>query len=54
MNKPVGDAGGNASASGAWDLNNLLDFAKRGDIGLALGVIAILVVLIMPMPEAPI
>ncbi len=31
-------------------LGILLTFAKRGDLGLALGVMAILIVLIMPMP----
>lgn len=40
-----GDGLGNIS-----NFNDLLDFAKRSDIGLALGVIGILVVLIMPMP----
>ncbi|TQV71891.1 flagellar biosynthesis protein FlhA [Denitrobaculum tricleocarpae] len=38
-------------ASGSREsFNNALDFLKRGDIALALGVVCILVVLILPMP----
>ncbi|WP_282609748.1 flagellar biosynthesis protein FlhA [Pelagibius sp. Alg239-R121] len=42
-----GDAQGNASRE---SFNSALDFLRRGDIALALGVVCILVVLILPMP----
>ncbi len=42
-----GEAQGGASRD---SLNTALDFLKRGDIALALGVVCILVVLILPMP----
>ncbi len=58
MNTPAGNTGqsvevgggGAAPAAAGFNLTSLFNFAKRGDIGLALGVIAILVVLILPMP----
>ncbi len=53
MNDPAGKAGGGAPGSGGFNflnLNQIWDVTVRGDIGLALGVIAILMVLIMPMP----
>src|SRR2546423_1242299 len=42
-----GDTGGGFSLRGLGDLGALL---KRGDIALAVGVMAILVVLILPLP----
>ncbi len=42
-----GDVQGSSSRD---SLNTALDFLKRGDIALALGVVCILVVLILPMP----
>ena len=52
MNDPTANAGQNpdTSNSGLPNIASIVEFTKRGDIGLALGVIAILVVLIMPMP----
>ncbi|MCG8561574.1 MAG: flagellar biosynthesis protein FlhA [Hyphomicrobiales bacterium] len=47
--EPQGPREPNALLSGLGDLANA---ARRGEIGLALGVIAILVVLILPMPAA--
>ncbi|MEM7619154.1 MAG: flagellar biosynthesis protein FlhA [Pseudomonadota bacterium] len=49
----IDNTGNNLPDNSIKDISNLseaFDFAKRSDIGLALGVIAILVVLIMPMP----
>lgn len=40
----------NAAQGGGFSLNSLTSFLKQGDIGLALGVIIILVMLILPMP----
>ena len=47
-----GTAGGglNAGVNGVDVLGIIRQFAKRGDIALAMGVVMILVVLIMPMP----
>ncbi len=50
MNTPAGNIGGGPPGAGFLDINRLWNMAVRGDIGLALGVIAILMVLIMPMP----
>ena len=50
---PEAPAGGGApgrNGPGGFDLGALGALARRGDIGLALGVIAILLVLILPMP----
>ncbi len=43
-------SGASSEAISLQSFGSLIDLSKRGDIGLALGVIAILVVLIMPMP----
>ncbi|MEO1199348.1 MAG: flagellar biosynthesis protein FlhA [Pseudomonadota bacterium] len=42
--------GSSPSASPARGLRWILDFLRQGDVGLAFGVIAIIVVLILPMP----
>ena len=47
---PAGGAGGPGVGPGMTRLVDALGVAKRGDLGLAFGVIFILVVLILPMP----
>jgi flagellar biosynthesis protein FlhA len=45
-------AGQGAGAnSGTLSLSDIVDFVKRGDIALALGILTILVVLILPLPS---
>jgi flagellar biosynthesis protein FlhA len=48
--KPTGGGAGGQTAAFAFDLGRLTDAARRGDILLAGGVLAILSVLILPMP----
>ena len=49
----MAEAGGGevVASSGDFIRDKLLSASKRGDIMLALGVVAILVVLILPMPR---
>jgi flagellar biosynthesis protein FlhA len=41
---------GAGASSGTLSLGDIVDFVKRGDIALALGILTILVVLILPLP----
>jgi flagellar biosynthesis protein FlhA len=41
---------GAGASSGTLSLSDIVDFVKRGDIALALGILTILVVLILPLP----
>ena len=41
---------GAGASSGNLSLSDIVDFVKRGDIALALGILTILVVLILPLP----
>ena len=42
---------GAGASSGNLSLSDIVDFVKRGDIALALGILTILVVLILPLPS---
>jgi flagellar biosynthesis protein FlhA len=42
---------GAGAASGNFELSDIIDIVKRGDIALALGILTILVVLILPLPS---
>jgi flagellar biosynthesis protein FlhA len=42
---------GAGASSGTLSFSDILDFVKRGDIALALGILTILVVLILPLPS---
>src|SRR4051812_8822013 len=41
---------GAGATSGKLTITDIIDFVKRGDIALALGILTILVVLILPLP----
>lgn len=42
--------GGTAAAGGGLNVKDVIDLLKRGDIGLAIGILTILVVLVVPLP----
>ncbi len=47
---PEGGGGGNAAAGGGIDFGSLLAAFKKSEVSLAIGIVAILAVLILPMP----
>jgi flagellar biosynthesis protein FlhA len=46
----AGQGTGTSGAGGGMSFKDIVDLMKRGDIGLALGILTILVVLILPLP----